>query len=288
MFLTGRGTQQDDLQALVWYRKAAEQGLAAAQDTLGGFYQAGRGGVAQDDKQAACGIAKRLSKAIAPAQDNLGNMYLNGHGVPQGYRQAVEWYRKAAEQGYAPAQHDLAVCTSTAAECRRTTCKQLRGIARRPRKATSLPSTTSASATSTAAAYRRMIVRQWSGIARRLRKALPPVKTTSGSCTRAVVVACQRTTSWRRSGIAKRQSKALPMRRLNLGNLYLEGRGVPQDDALAYMLFSLRRRRETRPLRARASVAQRLSPKLIEKANELAKMWRPGTPLPTRSGVASK
>jgi TPR repeat protein len=34
-------------------------------------------------------------------------MYSNGRGVPQDYKQAVEWYRKAAEQGYEPAQFNL-------------------------------------------------------------------------------------------------------------------------------------------------------------------------------------
>jgi TPR repeat protein len=36
----------------------------------------------------------------ADAQYNLALMYNNGEGVPQDYALAVEWYRKAAEQGY--------------------------------------------------------------------------------------------------------------------------------------------------------------------------------------------
>ena len=34
-------------------------------------------------------------------------MYADGHGVSQDYREAVKWYRKAAEQGDAKAQHNL-------------------------------------------------------------------------------------------------------------------------------------------------------------------------------------
>ena len=34
-------------------------------------------------------------------------MYDNGQGVPQDYAQAVSWYRKAADQGYALAQFSL-------------------------------------------------------------------------------------------------------------------------------------------------------------------------------------
>jgi len=55
---------------VVWYRKAAEQGLALA-------------------------------------QNNLGSMYANGIGIAKDEVQAVAWYRKAAEQGYAPAQEAL-------------------------------------------------------------------------------------------------------------------------------------------------------------------------------------
>jgi TPR repeat protein len=36
-------------------------------------------------------------------------MYENGVGVPQDYKEAVSWYRKAAEQGFAGAQGNLGV-----------------------------------------------------------------------------------------------------------------------------------------------------------------------------------
>ena len=35
----------------------------------------------------------------ARAQYNLGVMYAEGEGVPQDYKAAVQWYRRAAEQG---------------------------------------------------------------------------------------------------------------------------------------------------------------------------------------------
>jgi len=37
-------------------------------------------------------------KGYAPAQFKLGLMYVNGTGVPQDYREALNWYRKAADQ----------------------------------------------------------------------------------------------------------------------------------------------------------------------------------------------
>ncbi|MGZ8942198.1 MAG: tetratricopeptide repeat protein, partial [Methylobacter sp.] len=62
MYANGRGVPKDEREAVAWYRKAAEQGDAAA-------------------------------------QYNLGWMYDHGQGVAKDEREAVAWYRKAAEQG---------------------------------------------------------------------------------------------------------------------------------------------------------------------------------------------
>ena len=46
----------------------------------------------------------------AKEQYMLGKRYYDGDGVEQNYQIAVEWYKKAAEQGYARAQYNLAQC----------------------------------------------------------------------------------------------------------------------------------------------------------------------------------
>jgi len=43
------------------------------------------------------------------AQFYVGAMYDNDQGVPQDYAEAARWYRRAAEQGHADAQFNLAV-----------------------------------------------------------------------------------------------------------------------------------------------------------------------------------
>ena len=40
-------------------------------------------------------------------QYNLGVMYREGRGGAQDYKEAVKWFRKAAEQGFAKAQYNL-------------------------------------------------------------------------------------------------------------------------------------------------------------------------------------
>ena len=50
------------------------------------------------------GIQNLLNKVNAGAQYNLGIAYYEGEGVEQDYKQAVEWWKKSAEQGNAVAQ----------------------------------------------------------------------------------------------------------------------------------------------------------------------------------------
>jgi hypothetical protein len=43
MYANGHGTPQDEAQALIWFRKAADQGNADAQNGLGVMYSTGHG-----------------------------------------------------------------------------------------------------------------------------------------------------------------------------------------------------------------------------------------------------
>ena len=102
----GKGVTQDYNEAVKWYRKAAEQGDARAQNSLGYAYASGNG-VAQNSSEAMEWWRKAAEQGNALAQHNLGRTYYLGEFVAQDYDEAVKWYRKAAEQGYAQAQHNL-------------------------------------------------------------------------------------------------------------------------------------------------------------------------------------
>jgi len=106
MYNRGLGVPKDDAQAVAWFRKAAEQGLDFAQNSLGYSYQEGTG-VAKDDIQAATWYRKAAEQGNAQAQFNLGFMYVKGVGVPKDDLQAFSWTRKAAEHGHAHAQFNL-------------------------------------------------------------------------------------------------------------------------------------------------------------------------------------
>jgi TPR repeat protein len=97
---------QDYAQALVWYRKAAEQGNARAEYNLGLVYQNGEG-VPKDMEQAISWYRKAADQGDVIAQNYLGAMYENGIGVPPDYLKAADLYRRAAEKGFAEAQYGL-------------------------------------------------------------------------------------------------------------------------------------------------------------------------------------
>ena len=88
---------------------AAEQGSAQAQYRLGYRYWNGDG-VERDERQAADWFDRAARQGLAPAQRMLGRCYEQGRGVERDARQAVAWYRWAATQGDPEAQYALGVC----------------------------------------------------------------------------------------------------------------------------------------------------------------------------------
>ena len=107
-YAKGQGVPQDDSLAVEWYRKAANQGHAAAQFHLGVHYDNGEG-VPKNEILAAEWYRKAADQGYSDAQYNLGVSYSNGEGVPKDDRLAAHWYRKAADQGDADAQNNLGV-----------------------------------------------------------------------------------------------------------------------------------------------------------------------------------
>jgi TPR repeat protein len=97
----GRAYEQsgDNQQAMAWYRKAAEQGFALAQNNLGAMYAKGLG-VPKDDAQALAWFRKAAEQGVEQAQTSIGISYELGNGVAKDAVQAATWYRKAAEKGF--------------------------------------------------------------------------------------------------------------------------------------------------------------------------------------------
>jgi len=98
----GFGVPKDEKEAVKWYRLAADQKHAGAQCNLGLYcYKA------KDYREAVKWYLLAANQGHAPAQYSLGLCYANGFGVPKDEKEAVKWYRLAAEQGDAEAQFNL-------------------------------------------------------------------------------------------------------------------------------------------------------------------------------------
>lgn len=106
--------EKNDAEAVRWFRRSMEAGLASGPYFLGLMYQGGRG-VGQDLAQAVAlfeqsraargdGFRKGLSSA---ATSELGNHYLQGAGVPRDVTKGLQLYREAAAAGSLGAQTQL-------------------------------------------------------------------------------------------------------------------------------------------------------------------------------------
>ena len=100
------GVTVDYEEARKWYVKAAEQGLADAQNNLGCMYIKGDC-LLIDYAEARKWFTNAAEQGLADSQYNLGKMYHLGKDVPIDYEIARKWYSKAIEQGSEEAKEGL-------------------------------------------------------------------------------------------------------------------------------------------------------------------------------------
>lgn len=143
LYATGQGVPQNDTEALSWFTKAAQQGDADAQNNLGYMYSQGRG-TKVNREQAIKWYLEAAQRGHRTAQQNLfaltndglqrksvapptaeivrikahegealyqflyGMSYLVGNGAQEiDETSAVNWVKKAADQNFAAAEHQL-------------------------------------------------------------------------------------------------------------------------------------------------------------------------------------
>ena len=94
--------------AIKWYRKAAEQGHANAQDKLGYCYYMGVKGVPVYHL-AVKWWKKAAEQGNQYAQNSLAICYAKGKGVRQDDDEAVRLWKKAAEMGNSAAEDNLKI-----------------------------------------------------------------------------------------------------------------------------------------------------------------------------------
>ena len=113
------------------------------------------------------------------AQTEFGERYEDGRGLVQDYDVAVSWFRRAAEQGYAPGQAALGFMYARGRGVARTTRNRSCGPAVRPNRATPAGRPPSARCTGTVAGCLGTMVKPSDGFAARPTKTTLPAKSIS-------------------------------------------------------------------------------------------------------------
>ena len=93
--------------AMAKLTQCAEQGDAKAQAVLGKAYREGSGGVAKDNALAYYWVRKAALQGVAREQYNLAILYYEGKGVGKDSVLALYWLHEAIKQGDAKAQSKL-------------------------------------------------------------------------------------------------------------------------------------------------------------------------------------
>lgn len=101
---SGNGAPSSSDKAKKYYRMAADQGFAEAQNSLGSIYQAEK-----NYAEAKIWYERAFAQNHPMATNSLGYLYDLGLGVPQDRNKGFELYSKAADLGWAEAMWSIAV-----------------------------------------------------------------------------------------------------------------------------------------------------------------------------------
>ena len=92
MYDFGRGVAQSDADAMTWYRRAADQGHATAQNNLGAMYADGQG-VGQDYVEAMMWfiLASKSGDPDAPQSIDMARRLMTPSQMDEAQRRAQAW-----------------------------------------------------------------------------------------------------------------------------------------------------------------------------------------------------
>lgn len=102
----------DMTKAVSWYKKAAEQGNAKAQNNLGMAYIKGQG-ITQNDSDGVGWLRKAAEQGHMKAQNNLSVMYSSGRGVAKDEIESAKWCKKQRNRATLPLKITLGLNTRT-------------------------------------------------------------------------------------------------------------------------------------------------------------------------------
>ena len=276
MYRSGRGVPKDDGEAARWDRLAANQGLPEAQFNLGFMYFTGRG-VRQDDEEADAWCRRAAEQGLARAQDRLGSVYATGRGVPQDDAEAVRWYRLAADQGSVEAQSNLAAAYATGRGVPQDDAEAVRWYRLAADQGSVEAQSNLAAAYFTGRGVRQNDEKAAAWCRRAAEQGLAEAQERLAELYhngRGVPQDEAEASRWCRLAADQGDTPA----QYNFGLRCLKGQGVPQDSVAAHMWFNLAASRSTGDIRYRAvknrdRAAQQLTADEIAEAQRCAREW---------------
>jgi TPR repeat protein len=104
----GKGGEQDEVQAKQWFQRAAEQNHAIAINNLGLMWLHGKGGQLDAVKAREC-FERAADLGDMRGMYNLASCVYNGNGCTRSLTEAFRLFRQSADEGYALAQQFVGV-----------------------------------------------------------------------------------------------------------------------------------------------------------------------------------
>lgn len=197
------------------FRKA-RSGDAQAQLAVARYFRDQKNEIACDSTAGAEAVKwyrRAAEQGYADAQYNLGVCYKNGTGTQKDEAEAVKWYRLAAEQGHADAQYNLGWCYMvTGWACRRTPSKLLNGSAVLPNREMPTHNIVLAGAMGMEQVCRKMMLKPLNGTVSLPSREMPTPRTTSAIAIKTERV-CRRMPPKPSNGIVSPPSREAPLRK---------------------------------------------------------------------------
>ncbi|HWX82280.1 MAG TPA: protein kinase [Xanthobacteraceae bacterium] len=106
LYSAGLGVTKDYVEARRWQTRAADLGYPPAMSAMGVLYQYGYG-LPKDFDEARKWYLKAIAAGYSYAMISVGGLYERGEGVPKDLDEARRWYLKAADMGNASAMSSL-------------------------------------------------------------------------------------------------------------------------------------------------------------------------------------
>lgn len=103
----GHGTPKNDVQAMVWYNKAAAQGHSGGINNVGWMHSYGRAGGPPDGEKASVMYLRAAERGNEVSQNNIALRLYKGDGVAKDLVKAFEWHKRSAENDYGRGQYYL-------------------------------------------------------------------------------------------------------------------------------------------------------------------------------------